>query len=359
MTETLSALALVVAGLLWVRDERDHPRRAAVIFGLTIGAGALVHPSFLAYAPAIVVLSPDPLRRPRLKGTVTAAAIATACAFLPVLPWTLRNCRVMDRCTLISTNGGWNLAIGSFSRATGRFETLRASDGCAVVTGQVQQDECWRDLALATIKGDFWRWIGLVPKKLGFTFDHESFPVEYLHEADPDRWSDDRRRSARAWLTGAHRVWLTAAALGVIPTLGIMPSLGAVPALDKSSTRRRVFSRSLRDRAVVFVSTALLAIFAVIAWSRDSSPFYLLAVAMTLVGWLMSASAGSVTRWALFCLAATIVTHAVFFGEDRYHIVIVPMLCLLAARVLSGHAEPTFNAPHAPKTGPTQGEPLR
>jgi hypothetical protein len=367
MTEILSALALVVAGFLWARDRHEHPRRGAVLFGLTIGLGALVHPSFLAYAPAVAVLGYESLSRSvrgqDLKKALSAGAIATACAFVPVLPWTARNCRVMDRCTLLSTNGGWNLAIGSFARATGRFETLRASDGCAVVTGQVQQDECWRDLAFATIKSDFGRWLDLIPKKLAFTFDHESFPIEYLHEADPDRWSEDHRRQGRAWLTGAHRVWLTLAAIGAAPVLGTLRALG-VGAARRSSTNapRRpgaAFSEVARRSALPLLSTALLAIFAVFAWTSDSSPFYLLAVGTAFVGWLTSASAGPATRWALFCLSATIVTHAVFFGEDRYHIVIVPMLCLLAARAFGRHAEPTSNVPHASNTSPTQSEELR
>ena len=336
MTETLSALALVLAGYFWVRDQRDHPRRGAALFGLTIGLGALVHPSLLAYAPALLVLSGDTLARSmlwaNLPQTLTAGGIATACAFLPVLPWTLRNCHVMDRCTLLSSNGGWNLAIGSFSRATGRFETLRAADGCAVVTGQVQQDECWRDLAIATIKSDFGRWLGLVPKKLAFTFDHESFPIEYLHEADPDRWSEERRRGGRAFLTAAHRLWLTLAAFGAVPVLGRVRALGAA---------------KTRGSVLTLLSAACLAAIALIAWSSDASPFYLLAVATAIAGWLTGASAGPVTRWALFCLAGTILTHAVFFGEDRYHIAIVPMLCLLSARMFVGHAEHTFNAPHA------------
>jgi 4-amino-4-deoxy-L-arabinose transferase-like glycosyltransferase len=351
MTETLSALVILVAGLVWVRDRREHPRRGAILFGLAIGAGTLVHPSFLAYAPAIVLLSGETLSDlfplPNLQKALAAGAIATACAFIPVLPWTLRNCRVMDRCTLVSTNGGWNLAIGSFPRATGRFETLRSSDGCSVVTGQVQQDECWRDLALTTIQNDFGRWLSLVPKKLGFTFDHESFPVEYLHEADPDRWSEDRRRRGRAWLTGAHRVWLTIAALGVLPAFGA------------DAPRGRNSSASPRDFTGALLAGALLAAIAVIAWGSDNSPFYVLAVAMTVVGWLTSGSAGPVTRWALFCLSATLVTHAVFFGEDRYHIIVVPMLCILAARVLIRHAEDTSNAPHGPKTATTLGEELR
>ena len=374
MTEALSALAIVVAGWLWVRDRRDHPRRGAGLFGLAIGAGALVHPSFLAYAPALFLLARATPRAgssaethhpfwhwPLLKKRLSISAIATACALVPVLPWTLRNCRVMDRCTLLSTNGGWNLAIGSFSRATGRFETLRSSDGCAVVTGQVQQDECWRDLALATIRGDVGRWLALVPKKLGFTFDHESFAIEYLHEADPERWSEDRRRTGRAFLTGAHRIVLTAAALGVMPlTLaGGIPSLVTAVGTSAAALGGPPRDRTRRNRVLSLMVVILLTGLALSAWAREDSPFYLLAAGLALLGWLTPASAGPVTRWALFCLGATLVTHAVFFGEDRYHIVIVPMLCLLAARAFDGHAEDTFNVPHVSKTGTAQSEELR
>ena len=58
----------------------------------------------------------------------------------------------MDGCALVSTNAGWNLAIGAFPRATGRFETLRSTDGCREVTGQVQQDRCWLAYGLAQIR---------------------------------------------------------------------------------------------------------------------------------------------------------------------------------------------------------------
>src|SRR6202020_1486026 len=105
-------------------------------------------------------------------------AAVCALALLPILPWTARNCRVMDRCALVSTNGGWNLAIGAFPRATGRFETLRSSDGCREVTGQVQQDRCWLEVGLDEIAAHPGHWLSLVPAKLGFTFDHESFAIE-------------------------------------------------------------------------------------------------------------------------------------------------------------------------------------
>ncbi|MET0594783.1 MAG: glycosyltransferase family 39 protein, partial [Polyangiaceae bacterium] len=339
MTETLSALALVLAGWLFARDRRDAPVRGAILFGLVLGLGVLVHPSFLAYAPALVFLTGETFARAAdgsrrwasLRKAIALGTVAIFCVFIPVLPWTLRNCRVMDRCTLVSTNGGWNLAIGSFSRATGRFETLRSSDGCAIVTGQVQQDACWRDLAIATIRSDVGRWVSLVPKKLGFTFDHESFQVEYLHEADPDRWPEDRRQLGRAFLTGAHRVWLTAAALGIAP-------IAWFARRGKAAPKGRIL--------IAGASIAALALVAFAAWFSVETPFYLLAVAITLIGAWNVGTAGTVTRWALFCLAGTIVTHAVFFGEDRYHIVIVPMLCFLAARAFCRHAERTSNSPH-------------
>jgi hypothetical protein len=334
MTEPVSALALVVAGWLWVRYRRERPLLGAALFGVTIGLGTLVHPSLLAFAPAPLVLAGDTLRdsfrREQLKRSLGWAAIATACAFVPVLPWTLRNCRVMDRCTLVSTNGGWNLAIGSFSRATGRFETLRSSDGCAVVTGQVQQDACWRDVALRTIRDNPVRWLGLIPKKLGYTFDHESFPVEYLHEADPDRWPEERRRFGRALLTAAHCVLLTFAVFIATP-----------------------FTRSEKGRIVRAVAGALVGVLMILVWTRDPSPFYILAVALAAIGWFRvpgAPSRGPVLRWALLSLSGTLATHAVFFGEDRYHIVITPMLCLLAAGAFRAHAEDTSTVVHVPES---------
>ncbi len=332
MTEPFSALAIVVAGWAFVRYREDRPALGAVLFGLALGFGTLIHPSFIAYAPAVVFLFGETvwssLSLPLVRQSMIGAAIATASAFLPVLPWTLRNCRVMDRCTLVSTNGGWNLAIGSFSRATGRFETLRSSDGCAVVTGQVQQDACWRDLALATIRSDPLRWLGLVPKKLAYTFDHESFQVEYLHEADPDRWPEERRRKGRGWLTGAHRALLTAAAFAIVP---------------------RPASLRKGARPVLALGLGLIVgALALAAWLLDSEPFYLLAVAIAVLGWVRKkpAAVGPVMRWALLSLLGTLVTHAVFFGEDRYHIVVTPILCILAAGLWRKHAEETPILPH-------------
>src|SRR6185369_5727362 len=109
---------------------------------------ALVRPQALLCVPFLPLV----LGKIRWHRFAIFAALACVLALVPVIPWTARNCRVMDGCALVSTNGGWNLAIGSFPRATGRFETLRSSDGCREVTGQVQQDRCWLEYGMASIK---------------------------------------------------------------------------------------------------------------------------------------------------------------------------------------------------------------
>jgi 4-amino-4-deoxy-L-arabinose transferase-like glycosyltransferase len=318
MTEPLSATLLVLAGLLALGLMRRRPLLGAALAGLSLGLGTLVHPTFVAFAPAIGLLAPRPdTARSALshaRRMLKLGVIATACAVLPVIPWTLRNCRVMDRCTFVSTNGGWNLAIGAFPRATGRFETLRSSDGCKIVTGQVGQDACWRDLGLHWIAADPARWLGLVPKKLGQTFDHESFAIEYLHEADPDRWPEPKRTRARGLLTAAHRVLLTLAAFGVV--------------LKQARTRRELHVRLAMTGAVLLAS--------VYAWASDASPFYLLAVLVALFGILEPPwrPGHGALFWAAFAVLGTLATRAMFFGEDRYHIVVTPLLCILAAGAL-------------------------
>src|SRR5262249_26066129 len=119
-------------------------------------------------------------------------------------------------CALVSTNGGWNLAIGAFPRATGRFVQLKPEDGCSEVTGQVQQDRCWLGVGFRSIAAEPVRWIGLVPEKLSQTFDHESFAVEYLHQVRPALWPDGRREAGRAITSSAHRVLVAASALGCV-----------------------------------------------------------------------------------------------------------------------------------------------
>jgi hypothetical protein len=317
MSESLAALLVVTAFWLVVRDAR--PWRGLVLGAVVLGVGVLVRPQALLCAPFLACAT-------RARGRLPAAAAACAIALAVVSPWTARNCRVMDGCALVSTNAGWNLAIGAFPRATGRFETLRSSDGCREVTGQVQQDRCWMAYGLGQIAAHPVHWLSLIPAKLGFTFDHESFAVEYLHEARPEAWPEDRRVAARGVTTLVHRLLLAAAALGGI-----------------------AFPLSRAGRAAAIQGAVLAAAFVLVAgaFAGDSPAFWPLAVFAAVVPWLPLPGRPPVPaalQMSLALLATTALTHAVFFGEDRYHVVVTPVLALLAAAALRSEAtcEPTL-----------------
>lgn len=310
MTELCAALLLSVVGLLLL-SFAGRPR-VLVIAGLLFGVAVLVRPSSLLLLPIVGLLETSGLTR-----ALRAVALVGVVGFAVVLPWTLRNCKRFDGCALVSTNGGWNLAIGAISD-TGRFQTLRASDGCAVVTGQVQQDRCWAEVGKRRILADPLRFLRLVPKKLAETFDHESFAFEYLHEADPVSWTESRRVAGRELASGFHRLLMSVAAFSVI-------------ALPRGWRRdRAAFATQL---ALLIAAMALVAH----AFTSDHHPFHWLTLFVLAVGFVPLPGRPPLAPGMLFVLgflASIVATHSLFFGEDRYHMVASPMLCILAAAAL-------------------------
>ncbi len=324
MGEVLSALTVMVAFWATLRLVRTRPWFQAVGAGaLLLGVGALVRPQALLCAPFLALAIPlDRVGGWLFRGK--AALLACALALVPVLPWTARNCAVMDGCALVSTNAGWNLAIGAFPRATGRFETLRSSDGCREVTGQVQQDRCWLEYGLANIRREPGRWLGLIPAKLGNTFDHESFAVEYLREARPSAWPEARRVRWRSILSGFHRLLVAAMPFAF---------LGLVLPRPRAATKD--VTRGARAMQAALAAGVVLA--ALLAFFADTPTFWPIVVGGCVLSVLPLPGRPPVRpalQLAVVLIASTALTHAVFFGDDRYHVVVTPALCLLAAAVL-------------------------
>jgi 4-amino-4-deoxy-L-arabinose transferase-like glycosyltransferase len=310
MTEPLAALLLLTAA--WAAIRHRGRWRGMLLAGMLLGFAGLTRTSSLLALPLLVLITPRPWSRSIIRSA--AAALVT---FAVIAPWTVRNCMRMDGCALVSTNGGWNLAIGALTD-TGRFVTLRAEHGCPIVTGQVQQDRCWAKVGRDVIRTDPVHWLALIPKKLSHTYDHESFAIEYLREANPAAWPESRRIAARALLTTFHRLLLAVAALACVAFGGF---------------RGRVNLR-WAAQAIALLAVGTLAAH---AFLDDSHAFYRLAVLMPLFALLPLPGRphqGPVGRYLLGLLAVTTVTHAIFFGDDRYHIVVTPALCILAAAAL-------------------------
>ena len=310
MTEPLAALLLLLAAMLIMRA--PERKLTLLLAGATLAAAVLVRPTTLLAVPLLVVLFP-----PSFWHAVTRTAVCGAICLLFVLPWTARNCYRMDGCALVSTNAGWNLAIGALTD-TGRFRTLRAADGCPVVTGQVQQDRCWWHVGVQAIKKDPTHFLAMAPKKLAETFNHESFVIEYLHEADPAAWSDDIRQKGRQWLSVAHRALVVMALFCVAAGVSLRryKTLGFI-------------TQTVLIAALFIVSMRVI--------KSDEHPYFWLIVALVTLFWLPLPGRPEHPRALVFSvgfIALTALTHIAFFGEDRYHLVVTPLLCLCAAAAL-------------------------
>ncbi|MFO0618204.1 MAG: hypothetical protein U0414_36765 [Polyangiaceae bacterium] len=209
----------------------------------------------------------------------------------------------------MSTNGGWNLAIGASPRATGRFEELVGADGCGEERGQAAEDACWSRRAGAWIAADPARWIARAPKKWAHTFDVQAFAVGYLGEADPRTWSPDVRRG-----------WMRALSVlqSIIVLVGAWRAVGA-----------RVAARRARGLAWAGVAgLGALAIGAGVAW-----PLVLVAASVACATPRAGRGVVAYVGWGIVALA---LVRAVFFGEDRYFVPLVPLTCLLAVARFRG-----------------------
>ena len=317
MTEGLAALLLLAAGLVALRFRGIRGLLGA---GALLGLATLVRPSSLLAAPLLAFTQPAPAFR-----ALGRSAIALGVALVIVSPWTIRNCVRMDGCALVSTNGGWNLAIGALTE-TGRFRTLRAADGCPIVKGQVEQDRCWAKVGRDTILADPGNWLRLIPKKLGQTYDHESFAIEYLREADPAAWPEDRRTAARGLLTLFHRLLLCAAALCTVALMSVRARSG-----------ERAFGSVRQAWVIQTIALVAFCVLGAYGFADDEHPFFWLAILAPLVAMLPLPGRpehGPAGAYALGLWAVTSLTHGIFFGDDRYHMVVTPVLCVLAAAAL-------------------------
>ncbi len=342
MNELLSALLLTTAA--WAMSAlRRRPLRGGSVGGVILGLATLVRPSLLLAAPLSALI----YGKHKLKA-LAAGLVCLGVCVLCVLPWSARNCARMDGCAFVSTNGGWNLAIGALT-TTGRFQTLKSQDGCPVVSGQVQQDRCWADVGRKAIRADPKRWLGMIPKKLGHTYDHESFAIEYLREANPAAWPEDRRVAGRALLSTFHRALLVLAAFAVVG-LPLAPRRRREEVASPQAETPAQAEHAARARSNVTIAWVCQAMLATLiagtagyAILNTEHPFFWLPTLLPLLAMLRlpgSPRHFGAGRYLLALLFSTTLIHAVFFGDDRYHLLVTPVLCLFAAAAFRRSAAP-------------------
>ncbi|MDI1430484.1 glycosyltransferase family 39 protein [Polyangium sorediatum] len=314
---TASLVACAAWAAAWVRDavplgaRRTIAARTALL-GLVVGLATLVRPQSLVFAPLFALLALAPLAGPRARRvTLGFAALATACALAVCAPWTIRNCERMNRCALVSVNGGWNLLIGADPASTGAWSPIKVPDACREVWDEAGKDACFGRAATLYITEHPGAWLSLVPRKLAATFDYCGAAGWYLHESNGAACGDRCKLG-----------------LGVVETVYERGVLGlALLGLARAAAESR--ARRLATRAVVGVGLVFL--FLVHAWVA-----YAALVVAALFGGRTLLRGPVLPAAAVTVLGATLLTHAVFFGAGRYGLVTFPLLAGMAGLVFAG-----------------------
>jgi hypothetical protein len=301
MTEAVAGGLVLLAAVCATGGRRGLLARGAAT-GLLLGLSLLVRPQLLLVAPFVGALlvwqTPSVMLAARAGLAITAISVAVC------LPWTLRNCARLDTCAFVSANGGWNLYIGSSPLGRGGWapvDQIGVPEECRTVFGEGAKDRCFGRAGLRVIAAHPARWLGLVPQKLGVTFDYGTAAAHYLSTSNPALVADRAKLELGAVELFGQRVLLVAAVSG----LGLAAGPGRL-------LRRRL--------APVAVALSLVPF----AW----------------VGWLVLVLEGALFGRALLRLpsallavslvAATALTHAVFFGGGRYALVCLPALAAVS-----------------------------
>jgi 4-amino-4-deoxy-L-arabinose transferase-like glycosyltransferase len=302
MTEgvTASVLLVAVATAAAARDEA-RPWLWRALAGLAMGAATLVRPQCLLLAPVLGALS----ARGTAKARLVAAGAVLGLAVLVCLPWTARNCVRMERCALVSVNGGWNLLIGA-ETVTGGWSEVVVPPGCREVWSEAGKDVCFEKAAEEAIARDLGGFLAKVPRKLAQTLDYIGAAPWYLHLSAPEAF-DERAKVALAELeTLVTRVLLLLALVGAARMEG-----------PRARARLGVAGVGVLFSVLVHAWVAYLALAVVLALRG-------------LRAWLLGPV---VVSWTLALLVATAATHSVFFGAGRYGLVVLPFVAVLAAGV--------------------------
>ena len=109
--------------------------------------------------------------------------------------------------------------------------------------------------------------------------------------------------------------------------------------------------RHWREQWGPIVLSGALVLLSAYALSLPERPLFWVGVMIPFIGLLRLPGAPPIDnglRYLLGLLAITSLTHMLFFGDDRYHLAVSPVFCILAAAVLRRPARAATDAEAAP-----------
>ena len=182
---SMAAFALLIAG-------RRRPWMLAAS-GLLFGAATLMRAQMLLFPAGAIVALLLVFRDVRWRDAARAALIVYLALLAVVLPWSLRNERVLGSFVLVSTNGGMSLYTGANDQATGdwfAWEHTPLWDRTGIpfaqrVERQVELDHRFKALSVDWIKANPVRWSTLGFKKMALLWRKDTDAFWSLDESYP------------------------------------------------------------------------------------------------------------------------------------------------------------------------------
>ncbi len=286
LSELMFAFGVVLSLWLWTRVAWPIWLRA-VLTGLVLGATVLVRPTALLFPILFVLVRIT--HKGRWKQTLGGAAVAAAVMGAVILPWTLRNDRVLSEAVLVSTNAGPNLWMGNSPGTDGGYRPLPPE---SLAMSEVERDVYLKDEAKAYIRDEPVAFVKRTAVKLVKLHDRETINV---------LWN----------------------AKGLYEAFGPASAEGEVGSADSDAWPAPGFEASGFDRRVLDP----LKLFSTACWWG----FALLGVGGVVVmairfGVLRTLIHPAVLFWGYFAAV-----HAVIVIQDRYHWPSVPFIAVLAA----------------------------
>lgn len=166
-----------------------------LLSGLLFGFATLMRPQTMLFPVGAIVALLVTCRDFGWRDGVRAGLILHFALFAAVLPWSLRNDRVLGQFVLVSTNGGVSLLTGANDQATGdHFEWVDGPlwDASGIprsqkIVRQVELDRKFRQMARDWIAAHPGHYLALGPRKVALLWLKDSDGFWMLENAHPEK----------------------------------------------------------------------------------------------------------------------------------------------------------------------------
>lgn len=147
-SELLFALGMVAVIYAWSRQDWNAWWRIPLV-GILLGLTCLVRPTSLLFPVLLIIISVA--QREGFVKPLAQVTVASLIMIAVVLPWSMRNERVLGKFVLVSANSGANLWMGNHPGTNGAYADLPAE---AVAMSEIERDAYLKQIAKDYIKAE-------------------------------------------------------------------------------------------------------------------------------------------------------------------------------------------------------------